>query len=678
MGIKKTPLIFFFGALFLASSAWAEVHWEPAGWEGGGCYPNVLFDPQVRDRLYLTSDVTGLWRSDDGGEHWRFATRGLSHLNVPAIAVAPSDPNILYAATGVGLFVSRDAADSWLPTRAHGNRFAFSRPESHRPILVSSTDASRLVIGTAAGQLWHSADFGRNWKFLGTPLGRASPITALAWADAEKSVYVSSQNGLAKMVLAGGRTEVLREAPKPISDILAHPINGTLYAAGQKNIWRLADGGKHWERLGAAPYGVFYRLAISRNEPDRLLAAWNEDWKGGTVTSTDGGVSWAALDKKMEPDTASDPTRIWANSSGRINALVIDPFDPRKVFRTDWWGVWKSGNGGLSWSEKIKGAPNTVTSDIFLAKNGDLYVASMDNGLLKSSDHGQTYETVFPKKGYRREENGHVWRVVENPQGELFATSTPWSYERSQVVALRTGGLVERIENGLPSKKPVKGTVWNHGYARALAAHPQDANTLYLGIDGEDGGGFFVSKDAGRSWQRAPSQPGSLKIYNGLAVDPTEPKRIYWGASGRKGGVYLSEDEGKSWRYAFSQMKKVFDVAVSADGTVYAAGDRGGPRVFFSRDHGKTWRLLKSFEGKGSAEALCPLPDGRLALGTVLWNSFAPGHVYLSSKDQKTWENIDGDLPNGEGPSALVYDAKSGTLYMARYAGSVYKTKLEP
>ena len=677
MGIQKKPLIFFFATLLLASNAGAATHWESAGWDGGGCYPNIIFDPLVQGRLYLTSDVAGLWRSDDGGESWHFATRGLTHLNVPAIAVASSDSNILYAATGDGLFVSRDASATWQKAGPQAAKFKFSRPESHRPILVSSAKPSTLLVGTVSGELWFSEDSGGKWKRLGAPFGLGTPITALAWTGTEERAYVSSAKGLALTEPAAGRTEVLRYAPKPITDILVHPVNKNVFAAGQKELWRSADGGISWTAAGKVPHGVFYRLAISEKDPARLLAAWNEDWKGGTAVSTDEGATWTELDSRMEPDIASDPTRIWASPTGRINALAIDPFTPMNIFRTDWWGVWKSADGGLVWKEKIKGAPNTVTSDLLLAKNGDLYVATMDNGLLKSSDGGITYETVFPKKGYRRDENGHVWRAVENASGNILATSSPWSFEPNQIIILGADGAVRKSILGLPAKKPVKNTVWNHGYAKALAAHPQDGNTLYLGIDGDDGGGFFVSEDAGLHWKKAPSQPGSLKIYNGLAVDPSEPKRIYWGASGKKGGIYVSEDEGKNWRYVFSQMKKVFDVAVSADGTVFAAGERGGPRVFFSIDHGKAWKLLMSFHGKGSAEALCPLPDGRLAVGTVLWNGFAPGHVYLSSRDHMTWENIDGDLPEGEGPSAMVYDEKSGTLYMARYAGSVYKTKLE-
>ena len=86
-----------------------------------------------------------------------------------------------------------------------------------------------------------------------------------------------------------------------------------------------------------------------------MLAAWNDGWKGGITHSSDGGKSWKQWDKDMNADISSNPTRAWAGVHGRINALKADPFDSNVLFRTDWWGVWRSDDGGVTWNEKIKG-----------------------------------------------------------------------------------------------------------------------------------------------------------------------------------------------------------------------------------------------------------------------------------------------------------------------------------
>jgi photosystem II stability/assembly factor-like uncharacterized protein len=298
----------------------------------------------------------------------------------------------------------------------------------------------------------------------------------------------------------------------------------------------------------------------------------------------------------------------------------------------------------------------------------------MDCGLLRSADGGKSYESLFPAKGYSDDVNGHVWRVLVS-EGKIIATSSPWGKDVDQVILSDDGKNFRIIRDGLPAKKPSQNTMWERGYARAIAADPKDPREIYLGIDGDDGGGLFISEDGGEHWKISKGQPASRRIYNALAVDPTDPKRIFWGAYGRNGGIYLSEDKGLTWKLVFSRVRRIFDIAAAQDGNIYAAGDAPGPAVYVSRDHGKNWSLLKKISGDGTAEALCPLPDGRLAFSTVFWNGKAGARIYLGKND--TWQDITGDLPYGDGASSMAFDPKNKILFMARYAGSVYKLKIE-
>jgi len=685
--VRRFPvaLLFFFFLIIVSPAHAQSVHWEFAGWEGGGCYPNVEFDPSVKNRVYLTSDVAGIWRSDDLGEHWHFITKGLGNLIVPLAVVAPSDSNVIYAGTSAGVFYSRNAGESWAAADKAGGRLSFIRPESHRSIVVSSKDPGRLIAGSSSGEVFYSEDFGKQWKILGgrRPFKSAGPITALAWAEEENLLYTSSAEGLAVFSFAGSKWLFFEQSPKDITDFWMSPERPrVIRTAGQKKISTSRDGGNTWTAGAEVPKGKLYRVLVPGADDETVLAAWNDGWKGGVVRSEDGGEHWKPWDKEMTADTVSNPTRAWAGVHGRMNALKQDPFNKNVLFRTDWWGVWRSDDGGVTWTEKIKGSPNTVTSDIALSEDGDIYVATMDNGLLRSSDGGKSYQPLFPAKGYADDVNGHVWRVLVSGE-RILATSTPWNVDRNQVISSRDEGKTfERHSRGLPSKKPRKSTVWEHGYARAFAFHPERPDTVYLGIDGEDGGGFFISTNGTKNWHRGISQPGSLSIYNALAVDPGDPEKILWGsADSKEGGIYFSEDSGKSWRRASMRRVRIFDAVFGAERTAYAAGQdwQGRPVVYVSRDGGKNWNLLKMFDGHGSAEALCPLPDGRLAVGVVHWNGRAPGSVYLASFDSADgflWKDIGGDLPDGEGPSALAYDPKKRTLYLARTAGSVYKTQL--
>ena len=679
----QTILFFMLASAFFSQGQAAGVqHWEFAGWEGAGCYPNVEFDPNVKDRVYLTSDVAGIWRSDDLGEHWRFITKGLGNLHVALIVPAPSDPNILYAGTKDGIFYSNNAGESWSAADNAGGRLLLERPASYRSVVVSKTDPARLIAGTSKGEIFYSVDSGKKWKSLGTrsPFVEESAVTALAWMEKEGVLYASSARGLARFDFADPRWTLSSESPKEIADFWMDPADARhLCVVGQNKSFTSSDGGNTWTHGSLIPRGVLFRLLVPADGQKTLLAAWNDGWKGGVVRSEDGGEKWKPWDMEMKADVVSDPTRAWAGVHGRINALKADPFNKDVLFRTDWWGVWRSDDGGVTWNEKIEGAPNTVMTDIAVSPGGEIYAAAMDNGLLKSTDGGKSYQPLFPATGYADDVNGHAWRV-RFAGDAVLATSTPWGLGADQVILSHDrGATFQKVRQGLPLKRPKKNTVWDKSYARALAVHPKESNKVYLGIDGDDGGGFFVSGDGGRSWSRSPGQPGSFRIYNGLAVDPEQPERILWGASGKNSGVYLTENAGGTWRLAEGShvMKNVFDLAFGPEGRVYAAGDDGSPVLYVSEDHGDHWKLLKKFEELGGAKGLCVLPDGRVAVGTTPWEAKAPGHVYLGSADGKIWERIDGDLPEGSGPVALAYDKKESTLYLARTAGSIYKMKMD-
>ena len=678
---KKLQVLFLAAQCFFAPCALADApHWEFAGWYGGGCYPDVVFDPQVSGRVYLVSDVAGVWRSDDSGESWVTSSQGLGNFKGAFAAVAPSDSNVVYVGTSEGLFYSKDAAKSWLSSNPLDGRIHFSRPKNYRSIAVSKTQPSSLIVGTQQGEVFYSEDFGVTWKILGDqrPFGKQSAITALAWLEDKKTVYVASHQGVAQYSFSDSHWTYYPNSPQEISDFWVFDgENPKIYAAGQNKMFYSLDGGWTWQTGDPIKKGILFRLLPLDDQGQTILAAWNQDWKGGVAISRDAGKTWQDWDKKMTKDEVLDPTRAWAGVRGKINALKQDPFHPDVFIRTDWWGVWKSVNGGVDWTEKIKGTANTISSDVLVAKNGDVYVATMDNGLLKSADGGKTYQTVFPKNEFKDEENGHVWRVVENSERQIFATSSPWVKDKEQVVkVLDNGNSYQVFDQGLPAPRPKKNTTWHEGYGRAFAADPVDPKKLYLGIDG-DTGGFFISNDGGKSWKRSAGQPASLKIYNALAVHPKDPKRIVWGAMGKRGGVYLTEDGGENWKHVLKQLKIVYDAVISADGTIYAGGDLKGPVLYVSKDGGYHWKLLKRFQGAGTTEALCLLPSGGLAAGVLRPASRSGGRIYLMSSKTEEWQNITGDMPEGEGLAAMAYHPTEKALYAARFAGSVYKWKME-
>lgn len=660
--------------------------WQFAGWYGGGQYPALVADPNVRGRLYLTSDVAGIWRSDDRGDHWTFSNSGLTSLNIATMAVSPSDSRVVYAGMKTGLARSTNGGASWAVVPMASKLMSFTRPYSYRAIAVSKNNPKMLYVGTKDGTMFRTSDGGATWGQLGPAsglFGAKVVITAIALNGAETAVFAGSSRGLVRVDGTTGAVASLIDGV-PVQDLLVLPGQGTLCVTQQATLACSSDEGQTWQRTQPIPAGHITRIAAAGHDQTvQWLVASYTKGKAGLYLSTDDGHTWTSIKRNLRYDVPGNPTRAWLKDFQRPNAVVIDPFDPAVFYYTDTWGVWRSDDGGASWQEKIRGAPNASGSDLHISADGTMFVATMDEGLLKSTDGGHTYVAAVPGQGLPGIGGGHVWRVASSEKGtRVIATGSLWTSLGPRAFISRDAGTTFTMTTaGLPNAPPTTNTVWGQGYARGLAMDPTDPTRVYLGIDGDHGGGFFTSTDGGQTWSRPSSQPSSRKIYNGLAVDPTAPSRIFWGVCGASGiGVYRSSDYGASWEPSLtSAMPCVFDVAISATGDVYAAGVKGTPALFISRDHGMSWTELKRFASGQTCEAIAidPSDPSHLAVGVVQWGEGSGGQIWHSADGGKAWTDLTAGLPENSGPAAMAFDPRRQRLYVLLYAGSVYSRSVQ-
>lgn len=670
----------------------AELKWQFAGWCGGGAYPAVVVDPNVYARVFLVSDVAGVWRSDNRGSLWTFRNQGLVTLNVVTVAVSKSDSNVVYAGTKRGLHKSTDAGMTWKFLAATKGLVTFKRPDNYRPIAVSKLDSGVVYAGTQSGEIFVTHDGGETFEPLPGerhPFGAQTPVSALLLTRDARYLFAGSERGLRRYDLTTGVWKTIDTGGNAVLDIQSYLWQETIFVTHGRRIAWSFDYGATWQYSAEIPQtGTALhvnRLSVRGDRAGnlKLLAGWRDGWSGGVYLSPDFGRTWKNIEQNLSHSVLDDPTRVWAQGFGWPLSVSFDPFEPDTIYFSDFWGVWRSDDNGQTWTERIRGAANTVGSDITVAPDGTILVATMDNGLMKSADGGVSYKSLCPVDTVDNSVKGHVWRVLAlGPQGaRIVATSSPWDGTSNQVLVSENGGLTfAKVRNGLPQTYPKVNTVWDKGYARALAADPKDPARLYLGIDGDDGGGFFSSTDGGYSWKRSEGQPGSLRVYNGLAVDPSQTNRLYWGAAGTSanGGIYRSENHGKSWQRVFSLTGWVFDVAVSKEGVVYAAADNAGPCIYASYDRGLSWNLLRKFEGTGACEAVTidPKNSKRIAVTAVKWDGSTGGRIFLSEDGGVNWSDVTGDLPSGAGAAAMAFSNDGKHLYISRYAGSVYRLKL--
>jgi len=410
-----------------------HLHWEFAGWYGGGFYPNTEFDPNVKNRIYLVSDITGIWKSDNLGENWVPINNGLDNLIVSFLGVAPSDSNILYAGTSVGLFRSFNQGKSWNVCNTNAERIRFKRPDNYRSIAISRKNPDSLVIGTQEGELYLSDNFGDNWVKIEMPealVTKFSPIPVVQYDNNEKGIYFSLAKDFYYYSLENQTWKLLKSSTEEITDFfITNDKIPAIYLAGDKFLLISKDAGKSWSSSSNISNGITYRVAVFKSGENNIIAvAWNRYWQGGIYLSKDGGKTWEGKKSNFKFDESSNPTRAWTSGDEKLVSLKVNPFNSNVLFTTSSWGVLRSDDGGYIWKEKIVGAPNTVGSDIHITANGEIYVATMDNGLLKSTDGGKTYKSLFPRSEYNVNVNGHVWRVITNPKDPkiVILTSSPW------------------------------------------------------------------------------------------------------------------------------------------------------------------------------------------------------------------------------------------------------------
>jgi photosystem II stability/assembly factor-like uncharacterized protein len=659
--------------------------WIFAGWYGGGNYPSIAVDPNSRGRLFLSSDVAGIWRSNDFGEHWSFVNDGVINLNNTFLTVAPSDPNVIYAASPAGLMRSGDGGLSWKELPSGNRKIGLKKAGAYHPICIDHQDANKVYIGTGTGEVLFSTNSGQKWQNLGDiaiPFGREVPISALQITPDGKKIFVASELGLICFEWSTQRWKKFDLSLKlrGISDLQISK-SGVLFAASDRMVAISRDEGRSWKYTNDVPDGKIGGLAVASDKDGKIkiLVGWAKGFIGGVFSSQDLGQTWTNIvHNNLNYDLSGNPTRAWMRNFQRPSSVQIDPFEISTFYYTDTWGVWRSDDNGKSWNEKIRGAPNTTGSDLIVSPNGWVYVAAMDQGLLVSKDGGCNYKPVLPNSQLRS--GRHDWRVLvldsKSAGPGIVVTDFPWDQQVNQVLTQDQKGRWQKFNLG----KPRKNTLWGQGYARALAVSAADHQDLYLGMDGDDGGGLFISKDAGRTWSRSEGQPDSLRIYHALAVDPTNPNRIFWGSCGKNGGVYRSEDKGKTWQHVRLNCGCIFDMAITPNGIVYASGTAQGAVLYVSDSHGNDWSLLKRFDkASGVCEAITfdHRDTKRIFAGVVGWMENPIGRIYSSIDSGKTWKSISEGLPINSGPVAMAIDSKNDYLYVLLYAGGVYKRSLK-
>lgn len=633
---------------------WWCSYWTSQGPRNiNGRIKSLAIHPTNGNIVYAGAADGGVWKTTNGGASW-YATMSLElSMAIGAVAVAPSSPAIVYAATGedapgwgpsypgVGLYKSTNAGGDW---DLVGQALPSTRCTR---VLVHPSNPDTVYVAGNAG-LHRSTDGGTMWSAVRT--GHASD--ALMDPFAPDTLYVAIWNsGVFKSTDAGATWTQLSNGIPTGSDAdwikLAMGLNGTdgtAYLVAKMGtdsglIFRSTDAGNSWTQLSGTHNPAVYNewtnmIAVSPANQDIIFAGGV-----GYSRSTDGGATFSNIG-----GTHSDHHQI-----------VFDSGNASILFMATDGGVYRSDDAGASWTLQSTALVATQLYSIGVSQTGPLLLGggTQDQGIIRSDG-----STTWANTGAGNE--GGFFIVDHNNADNVYVT--PWSTNLRR----STDGAVTwtTILTGLGSPAPT---------VQHLAVRPGNSNHL-LCVAGSD---VFRSTNQGNNWASVFNPSGSPRR---VAFAPSNGAIAYVATS--SGLVYRSGGAGApgSWAEPYAPADRPPSGSINAlvvgwsdpDYVVIGYSGSGAPKVYVSEDGGAHWR-----DG-GGVLATDALPD--VAVTSIAIHPYDPEILYAATAigvfrtrdGGDSWEPFDTGMPRIV-TTELVLRRSTRTLYASTMGRGAYR-----
>ena len=655
------------------------LRWRNIGPYRGGRTRAICGVPSQPSVFYMAPVNGGVFKSIDYGRTWQPIFDDQPTASVGAIAVALSDPNVIYVGSGEGL---------------------------HRP---------DLSVGDG---VYRSIDAGKTWTHLGLRDGQQIPQLAvdpknpnrLFVAVAGHPYGPNEERGVYRSV-DGGKTfaKVLyRDENIGASDVQIDPSNPEIvYAAlwesregpwenGVFNgngggIFKSVDEGKTWRQLnkGLPDNIVQANLAIAPSAPKTLFAAVKTRTIAKLYRSDDGGETWRG--------TTDDPRPGLGIGGGDLPVVRFDPKNPQIVYSAS-IVCWKSTDGGKTWNG-WRGAPGGDDyQNIWInPSNPDIILLGADQGAIVTVNGGKSWsswynqptaqlyhvsaDNSFPYRLYSgQQESGSVGIKSRGDDGAI--TFRDWrpvaAEEYGYVVAdpldpdIIIGGKLTRFDrrtgqaqNILPV--PVQTEDFRMIRTEPVVFSPLDPHLLFFA-----GNTLWQTRDRGDHWEKispdlsrpnyelavnigkykedATKQAHRRGVIYTVAPSPLDANRIWCGTD--DGLIHLTADGAKTWGNVtppgISAWQKIslIEAGHFDANSAYAAVntlriDDLRPHIFATHDSGKTWTEVVN--GIPAGEIINAVREDPERKGLLF--AAAEKGVYVSFDDGANWESLRLNLP---------------------------------
>ncbi len=637
--------------------------------------------PSQPNVFYIAVNNGGVWKTNDTGRTWKPIFDDQRTGSIGDIAIAPSNPNVIYVgsgeglqrpdlSTGDGMYRSSDAGKTW-------THLGLREGQQIASIAVDPTDENRLfiaVLGHPYGPneergIYRSTDGGRNF---------------------ERALYKDENTGAMQVEIDPRDSNII------YADLWAGrqgPWENGAWQGKESGMFKSTDGGTTWNKLTKGLPTIEQGLgrigfAISRSDPKRLYATVDAQAKyAGIYSSNDGGESWSLVN--------GDP-RLWGRGSD-FAELKVHPDDPNTVFVAN-VASYKSTDGGRTFSG-FKGAPGGddyhriwINPD-----HPDVMLFAVDQGATITVNGGETWSSWYNQPTAQfyhviadnqfpysvcggQQESGSACVSSRGRTGAIGA----WDWETIGVeeygyVApdpldpnIIYGGKLTRFDRRTRHVQNIMPEAVRTGKYRFLRTapvifSPKDPHLLFFA-----GNVLFTTRTGGQSWNIISPDlsrdkwdvPKNVGIYATKEME-TMPRRgvIYTVAPSYKdintiwagtddGLIHITKDGGRSWQNVtppqLGSWAKVslIDAGRFDPNTAYAAIntfrlDDLRPHILRTHDGGKTWKeVVKGIPDGGIVNSVRedPVRKGLLICGTEQ-------AVYFSTDDGENWQPLRLNMP---------------------------------